>query len=327
MKTFWQILPAGMLALSSPPLPTARAPEQRPPPAASQFSRVEDWARANQFQVRWLERDKSLQLSNGAARITLVVNSSDAQINGVKVRLSFPASLRNGSPAVSQLDLDKTFSPVLFPPANRPGAKIKTICLDPGHGGRDMGEHVGGIEEKKYTLLLGQELAGQLTRAGFRVVMTRTRDNAVDLSDRAAIARWRKADLFICLHFNSSPSDPRGVQGVETYCLTPAGAYSSNAQGEGDTRWLKANANDERNMLLAYQLQRAVTRELSAEDRGVKRARFQVLREATMPAILIEGGFLSHPLEQRKILDPAYRRQLARAILDGILAYKKAVKG
>jgi N-acetylmuramoyl-L-alanine amidase len=121
--------------------------------------------------------------------------------------------------------------------------------------------------------------------------------------------------------------DLNEVKGIETYCLTPAGATSSNAQGEGDTRWFKANGNDEKNMLLAYQLQKSMVRELPVEDRGVKRARFQVLREATMPAVLIEGGFLSHPIEQKKILDAAYRRQLARAIVDGILAYKKTVRG
>jgi N-acetylmuramoyl-L-alanine amidase len=289
--------------------------------------RLEDWARLNQFQIRWLDREKILQLSNRLTRITLVVNSSDAQINGVQVRLSFPVALRNGTVELSQLDLGKTFDPVLYPPANKPGIKIKTICLDPGHGGNDMGEHVGGIQEKKYTLLLSQELSSQLTRAGFNVVMTRTKDTKPELSDRTEIARRRKADLFICVHFNSSPVDLNEVKGIETYCLTPAGATSSNAQGEGDTRWFKANGNDEKNMLLAYLLQKSMVRELPVEDRGVKRARFQVLREATMPAVLIEGGFLSHPIEQKKILDAAYRRQLARAIVDGILAYKKTVRG
>jgi N-acetylmuramoyl-L-alanine amidase len=223
--------------------------------------------------------------------------------------------------------LEKTFGPVLYPPANKSGFKINTICLDAGHGGKDMGEHVGGIEEKKYTLLLAKELQYQLIRAGFKVVMTRTTDSALELSDRTGIARQRKAELFLSLHFNSSPADRNEVRGVETYALTPAGATSSNAQGEGDTRWLSANGNDEKNMLLAFQVQKSLLRGLGAEDRSVKRARFQVLREASMPAVLIEGGFLSHPDEQRKILDPNYRRQMARAITDGILAYKKLVKG
>jgi len=304
----------------------ARMPDRRPQFTGREYVRLSDWARVNQFQTRRLG-DKTLQLSNRLGRVTLTVNSADAQINGVGVRLSFPVALRNGALCVSQLDLDKTFGPVFYPPANKPGFKITTICLDAGHGGKDMGEHVGGVEEKKYTLLLAKELQDQLTRAGFEIVMTRTGDSAVGLPDRTEIARRRKADLFVALHFNSSPSDRNAVRGVETYCLTPAGATSSNTQGEGDTRWLSANGNDEKNMQLAFQLQKSLVRGIGAEDRSVKRARFQVLREADMPAVLIEGGFLSHPTELKRILDPAYRRKMARAIVDGILAYKRRVKG
>jgi N-acetylmuramoyl-L-alanine amidase len=80
------------------------------------------------------------------------------------------------------------------------------------------------------------------------------------------------------------------------------------------------------NTFLAYQVQKSLTRTLDVEDRGVHRARFAVLRDAVMPAILIEGGFMSHPVEGRKIFDPAYRRQMARAIVDGVGAYKRAVE-
>ena len=327
MKCAARIFFVLLLALTAgPERSEARLAERRPQFTGREYVRIQDWARANQFQIRWLG-DKTLELSNRIARVTLTVNSSDAQINGVAVRLSYPVAMRSGGVAVSQLDLDKAFGPVIYPPANKPGFKISTICLDAGHGGNDAGERSGSIEEKKYTLLLAKELQDQLTRAGFKIVMTRTTDTYVDRFDRTDIARRRKSDLFICLHFNSSPADRNEVRGVETYCLTPAGTTSSNAQGEGDTRWLSANGNDEKNMQLAYQLQKSLVRSLSAEDRSVKRARFQVLREAAMPAVLIEGGFLSHPAEQKRILDPAYRRQMARAIVDGILAYKRAVKG
>ena len=329
MKIAARIFPALLLALALLPHRSgARPADRRPAVTGRESVRLADWARVNQFQTHWLDREKILELSNGVARLTLTVNSCDARINGVPTRLSFPVSLQDGVVRISQLDLEKNFSPLLHPPANKPGLKLKTICLDAGHGGADMGEHVGGIEEKKYTLLLAQELSSQLTRAGFNVVMTRTKDVYVFRAERTAIARRRRADLFVSLHFNSSPVDRLEVQGIETYCLTPAGASSSNAHGEtGDTRWLAANGNDEKNLLLAHQLQKSLRRELPVEDRGIKRARFQVLREATMPAVLIEGGFMSHPVEQKKILDPAYRRQMARAIVDGILAYKAAVKG
>jgi N-acetylmuramoyl-L-alanine amidase len=308
------------------------------PPAARGFGQprysgnvyvsLDQWARANAFSVRWLDGGKTLQLSKPPARLVFTVNSCDAEINGVGVRLSFPVAPQNGGVAITQLDLAKAIGPVLAPPANPPGQKIKTICLDPGHGGRDSGEHIGSVQEKKYTLLLAQELRDQLTAAGFTVFLTRTADSYVELSDRTELARRRRADLFVCLHFNSSPVAAAEVKGVETYCLTPAGANSSNAHGQrGDTRWLAANRNDEKNLLLAYEVQKSLLRELAVEDREIKRARFQVLREAVMPAILIEGGFLSHPVEGRRIIDPGYRRRLARAIMDGILAYKKIVRG
>jgi N-acetylmuramoyl-L-alanine amidase len=79
-------------------------------------------------------------------------------------------------------------------------------------------------------------------------------------------------------------------------------------------------------MLLAFQMQKALVRGLGVEDRGVRRARFWVLRDAIMPAALVEAGFMSHPTEGKKILDPQYRRQIARCIVQGLLAYKKTVE-
>jgi N-acetylmuramoyl-L-alanine amidase len=109
--------------------------------------------------------------------------------------------------------------------------------------------------------------------------------------------------------------------------LTPAGAPSSNARGEGaGAGSFAGNRSNDKNIFLAYQLQKSLTKNLAVEDRGVHRARFWVLRDAPMPAVLIEAGFLSNPAEGKKISDPAYRRQMARAIVDGIIAYKKQME-
>lgn len=291
-----------------------------------------EWARANVFAVRWLERDKTLELTGQqGTRLQFNVEArSDArraQINGVQVWLAFPVLYQNGRVLISQTDLSDTIGPVLAPPSTPRGVRVDTICLDPGHGGKDPGNRAGSNEEKKYTLLVAQEAATQLRALGFKVYLTRNNDSFVDLSERPAIARRRGADLFVSIHFNSTEDGRNEVKGTEIFCCTPAGAFSTNARGEGDTRWVVGNRYDEKNMLLAYQLQKFYTRNLNVEDRGVKHARFQVLREATMPAVLIEGGFMSHPSEGRKIYDPAYRKQMARCIVDGILAYKKAVKG
>lgn len=295
------------------------------------YVRLNEWARANVFGVRWLERDKILELDRGAIRLTFNVDPrSDgrkAQINGVPVWLAFPLLYQNGSPLISQTDLAETIGPVLGPPENSPGIKVRTVCLDPGHGGKDPGNRAGSNEEKKYTLLLAEEASAQLRAAGFNVVLTRNSDTYVDLPTRPEIARKRHADLFISLHFNSTEEARNEVKGVEVYCCTPAGAHSTNGRGEGDTHWVEGNRTDERNMLLAYEIDRSYQKNLEAEERGVKRARFEVLREATVPAILIEGGFMSHPMESKRIYDPAYRKQMAHAIVQGVLAYKRAIRG
>jgi N-acetylmuramoyl-L-alanine amidase len=303
----------------------------RPQYVRPNYVRLGEWARANVFSVRWLERDRTIELTRGNTRLSFNVDSrSDArkaQIDGVQVWLAFPVLNQNGNVLISQTDLAETIAPVLAPRASPPGIKVRTICLDPGHGGNDPGYQVGANDEKKYTLLLAEETRAELKAAGFNVVLTRTTDVKIPLEDRSAIARKKGADLFISLHFNASETARNEVEGTEIFCCTPAGATSTNARGEGDTRWVVGNRYDERNMLLAYEMQKSYANSLDVEDRGVKRARFQVLRESSVPSILIEGGFLSHPTEGKKITDPAYRKQMAHAIVQGVLAYKKAIRG
>ena len=109
--------------------------------------------------------------------------------------------------------------------------------------------------------------------------------------------------------------------------MTPRGAASTMARGEGTlSHSFSGNANDDKNMLLAFQIQKALTRELRVDDRGVQHARWAVLRDARMPAVLIEGGFMSNPSEGRKIYDATYRRQMAQAIVDGIVAYQRVME-
>jgi N-acetylmuramoyl-L-alanine amidase len=295
--------------------------------AARDYVRVADWAKANKFEARWVKRDETVQLSGASTRVLLTVDSRDAMLNGVKVRLLFPVIERDGMPCLSRLDAQTTFQPILYPPRLRGGNQVKTVCLDAGHGGKDPGFCVGGNQEKRYTLLLTEELRAQLKRAGFKVSLTRSSDTFIEPASRPEVANRRKVDLFVSLHFNATEGSPGLVQGAEVYCLTPAGAPSTNAGGEGgNVGSTPGNRYNDFNMYLAYQAQKALTRGLAMEDRGVHRARFAVLRDAAMPAVLIEAGFMSHPIEGRKIFTVAYRRQIAQAIVDGILAYKRTVE-
>jgi N-acetylmuramoyl-L-alanine amidase len=286
-----------------------------------------DWAHANGFFGYTRDGGRGIVLTNRMNRLVFTANSAQAQINGVNVRLSYPVSVQKNVQAISSLDIETTIRPLIYLQKGF-AKKITTICLDPGHGGKDTGNRVGSLffrhDEKTYTLALAQELGSQLRRAGFNVILTRNSDTFVDLPVRPDIANRRGADLFVSLHFNAAPVDPQSVEGPETYCITPVGAASSNAQGEGASYGATAaNRVEQKSLLLAYQMQKSLVHSLVVEDRSVRRARYAVLRDATMPAILIEGAYMTHPIEGKKIFDARYRQQMAAAIVRGILAYQK----
>lgn len=296
--------------------------------AGQEYVRLADWAKAHDFDLHWLRTDETVQLNSHSARLLFTVDSCEARVNGIAVWLLFPLVDRGGTAYIAQQDLQATLRPLLFRPKNahRPPT-IKSVCLDPGHGGKDPGFCVRTKEEKKYTLLLAQELRRQLARAGLKTSLTRTADSTLELPARPELARLSKADVFVSLHFNATEAGHNSVQGTEVYCLTPAGAPSTNARGEaGSTASCVGNQFNDQNLVLAYQIQKSLAQNLEAEDRGVRRARWAVLREAVMPAVLIEAGFMSHPAEGRKIQDAGYRRQIAGAIVQGLLAYKRQVE-
>jgi N-acetylmuramoyl-L-alanine amidase len=285
-----------------------------------------DWARANGLKCYWLKRGDEIVATNRTTRLVFDKFSRMVEVNGINVALSFPVAADHGALLIAQMDLNTAIRPLLFPPRFTDPKRITTICLDPGHGGKDTGNHTFWHSEKTYTLALALELRDQLQKAGFNVILTRSKDAYVDLPDRPALANRRGADLFVSLHFNATPTGKDEVEGPQTYCITPVGASSTDAQGEGANYGATtANRCENKSLLLAYQMERSLVQSLRVPDRGVRRARFGVLRDATMPAILIEGGYMTHPVERKKIYDATYRRQMAQAIVNGILAYQRLV--
>jgi N-acetylmuramoyl-L-alanine amidase len=289
--------------------------------SGSDYVRLAEWGESAGCTMKWNKSDGEIDVSGPSTRLNFSIDSRRAEIFGVSVWLSLPIVNRNGVPLISLEDVRSAIEPVVSP--RKSEARVQTVCLDPGHGGKDGGKAQGRNYEKKYTLLLARETADLLQEQGFKVVMTRTNDQAVELSDRPQLASRHGADLFVSLHYNAADT---GVHGVEIFCLAPPGMNSSD-EGGGKSNYPPepGNAQDDHNVLLAYHVQKSITQSLPLEDLGLKRSHFEVLRLAHMPAILIEGGFLSNPEDARNIYDTAFRKRMARAIVDGIVAYRRAL--
>jgi N-acetylmuramoyl-L-alanine amidase len=173
--------------------------------------------------------------------------------------------------------------------------------------------------EKRLTLDICRKIREQLAGRDLEVLLTRDADYAMELEERARFVAQRQADLFISLHFNSSPNG--AAEGVETYVLPVVGHRSTSDNGETpvDPAVYPGNTFDGSNMLLAQAIHRRMVRTLHAKDRGIRKARFVVLREAPCPAALVECGFLTNDAETQKIRSSFYRDAIATSISAGIL--------
>src|SRR5579862_2663968 len=145
--------------------------------SGSEYVRLSEWCEASGLTLKWNKKERDMEVSGRPERLDLEVDSRKAEIDGVTVLLSLPVVNRGGVALVSLADVKTTFEPILFPA--RSEKRLKTICLDPGHGGKDTGKAVGANYEKKYTLLLARATAALLREVGFKVVLTRDIDEAV----------------------------------------------------------------------------------------------------------------------------------------------------
>ena len=151
---------------------------------------------------------------------------------------------------------------------------------------------------------------------------TRLADVLIPLEKRAAFANRHANAVFISVHFNKSSN--RGASGLETYCLAPRGVPSMDEENLSYSDYVQhpGHKHDPANIALATTVHAALVRNLGLIDRGVKRARFVVVRNTTIPAILIEGGFMSGTPDARLVATPEYRQRIAECILDGVNRYK-----
>ncbi len=186
-----------------------------------------------------------------------------------------------------------------------PASALKPlIVLDAGHGGTDEGAKVNTFMEKKLALTTAMLTKKHLEELGYRVIMTRSRDVYLPLQRRVSIANKTKGSLFVSVHFNSSPSVE--AKGIEIFY------YDSKEMWR--TRASKRLAN--------CILHRLIDR-TEAISRGVKQGNFHVIRETEMPAVLVEGGFITNREERGLLRDKEYLDRLAVGIAQGIDKYMK----
>ena len=219
-----------------------------------------------------------------------------------------------------------------------PSALLKTVVIDAGHGGHDPGTFHFGLKEKHLALDIAKRLRTQLQEVGLDVVMTRQTDQFIPLSSRPGLANRLHADLFVSIHIN--PNRNRRVSGIEVYYPRESVVSSSaqwppsvseNEVGTPSTTvkqvlWdLVLGRTRSHSHRLASSICRSMRTHLHVPCRGTKPARFVVLREAWMPAVLVEVGYVTNEVEAARLGSPKYRQAIAESIGEGVLSYARQI--
>ena len=283
---------------------------------------LENVARFYQLQGSTQITDHCVSLGDGRTRLEFGGNPREVYINGVKQWLSLPALVQNDSILVSRLDLAKTIEPCLRPSMIANLRPFHTVVIDAGHGGKDRGASSRFGAEKEYTLDVCRHLKQNLEAMGLRVVTTRDDDDFLPLEERADLANGINDAVFVSLHFNSA-GDGGQANGFEVYSITPQGTASTADHSPSLEQFEEAPGNefDNASLALATCVQHSILGHIPQVDRGVRRARFAVLRLTRAPAILVEGGFLTNDQDSRSINDPAWRERLAEAVAQGVKSF------
>ncbi len=216
-----------------------------------------------------------------------------------------------------------------------------TVVVDAGHGGKDPGTQHSGLREKDLNLDIARRLRTELKARGLIAVMTRDRDEFIPLSQRPEVANRIPADLFVSVHINASRN--RRVAGFEVYYpresvingaaagLPPGVEPAEVAQPSSSIRqilwdlFMRHSRHDSTRM--ASHICHSMRARLGTRCRGIKGARFVVLREARMPAVLVEVGYVTNRSDAERLASPSYRQAVAEAIADGVAAYLRERNG
>ncbi len=269
----------------------------------------------------------------GSFRATETPDAADARVTIDLLPASVP-----GAPPTAPAPADTE----TMPPLQLEQTGLRTIVLDAGHGGTELGARgPSGTLEKDVALAVARQLkAGIEARLGLRVLMTRSGDETVALDERAALANNNKADLFISLHANASVRS--SVAGAEVFYVSLGDYDAAGAEAAapgamlpvlgGGLRsvdlilWEMAQARHlTESARLAALIEEELRQQVPMSPRAIQQAPFRVLVGANMPAVLVEMGFITNPEEEKRLVNPASQGQLVATLLNAIVRYKASV--
>ena len=249
-------------------------------------------------------------MSLGDVSLELGPGLREMSIAGIRLVLAHPLMRdASGHLLISREDWVKWVDPILRPTYIPDRCAVRTVVLDPGHGGHDSGTPSDHLRESDTTLQIALALQAELEKIGYNVLLTRTGDYFVSDQQRVDTANAAKDAIFLSLHLNRGRSDYHGTQ---VYTAAPADPGSSPTPG---------NAHDATQAALAYALQSALVSTAGATDGGCRRAHYSLLNSITCPAAWVELGFATHEQESASLATPAYRDTLVKALARGITTY------
>lgn len=301
----------------------------------------------DQYHVQWqwdgVTQVVLMQYQGNKAKA--LVGSNTVLVGRDKIMLSAPLRREKSVIYVPQDFESKVLAPfgVItkgIPRADLTTTRVRTIVIDPGHGGKDPGtKGMTSLTEKEVNLDIAKRLKELLQEAGLKVIMTRQTDVFVTLPGRTEIASKSDADLFVSIHANSSPN--RKTDGIEVYYVRTA--FKKDLEEEqrikNEKMFLKSvNAQYspslvnivgdmmyqrkvEESRKIAAKVARDTSRETLALNRGAKNCRFAVVRNTLIPAILVEVGYLSNREEERRLNTASYRQKVAEGIAHSVIEY------
>jgi N-acetylmuramoyl-L-alanine amidase len=290
------------------------------------FVPLTSFAKAYGFEENWNSKTKIVTLEAQKSKYSFRAGSSYALINGRIARMPANAKMVNGRlliPFQFGMQVMALHKDSLIPKNNakiipkpkwtppRPRGNF-TIVLDPGHGGKDVGARgKRGVNEKDINLDIAKRVRDKLQAKGVNVVMTRSKDVFIELWRRVSIASNYKASLFVSIHTNAARN--RSVNGIEVF-------YFAGASAKLNGPYYRQNQNQSYQYARLAQAQ--MRKDVKSASRGVKNARYYVLKNARTPAVLIEVGFITNSWEEGNLVSPYHREKLAQAITQSIVDYK-----